>query len=278
MKRVGNCSARWPRTMVTLPVLERLAQRVEARSAGTPRARRGRGRPGGRASPRRGAAASRRRPAPTARSCGAARGMAGPRSASRSWSPATLWIRVTSIASAPGERRAGSRAGAGRASSCRCRAAPRAAGCGRRRRRSGGPAAGWRGRGRRPDRALGPAGARPASAGRTAAAAAARPRDRRRGAQIPDGDDLEALDQRRLAPALRGGRSAACSPPAARPRRRPALRASRAARRPARARRTRRSRRGPTVGPGRWPPGRPAPARRRSRARPCAGRPGPGWR
>ena len=100
MNRVGNTQRALAADDRHAAVLERLAQRLERSSAGTPTARRGTARRGGRGSPRPAAAARRRRPARTARSCGAARGTAARAISPPACSPATLWIRVTSIASA----------------------------------------------------------------------------------------------------------------------------------------------------------------------------------
>ena len=95
-----------------------------APGAGTRRARRGRGRRDGRGSPRPASGPRRRRPARRRRSCDAARGRAArPPARRRGGSPATLWMRVTSMASRPRERRQDRRAAAARASSCPRRAA-----------------------------------------------------------------------------------------------------------------------------------------------------------
>ena len=104
MQRVGNSAARWPRTIVTCrPRAAGAAPR--APSARTPTARRGTARRGGRASPRPGRGARRRRPGRTRRSCGAARGRAAVDQPAARRRPATLWMRVTSIASVAGQRR-----------------------------------------------------------------------------------------------------------------------------------------------------------------------------
>ena len=100
MKRVGKTITCWPRTIVDVAVLERLAQRLEARARRTPTARRGTARRGGRASPRPGSGCGRRRRGRRPRSCGAARGTAaGAPARRRRAGPATDWMRVTSIAS-----------------------------------------------------------------------------------------------------------------------------------------------------------------------------------
>ena len=171
---------------------------------------------------------------------------------------------------------AGSTAAAARASSCRCRAAPRAAGCGRRRRRSAARAAavlaadvgevglralaGAPGRHRAAARRRGPPASTSAAAARLATAGDREPFDQRR---LPR--PLARHDQAREARAARalGDRQRA--------RRVAQLAAERQLAEHGVAQRVRRR-------SGRSPRARRARARRRSRARPCAGTPGPGWR
>ena len=259
-------------------VLERLAERVEASSAGTPRARRGTARRDARASPRRAAAALRRRPAPTARSCDAARGTAAPCTSPAACSPAMLWILVTSIASARRHRRQDRRdpprehrlAGPRRALEQQVVAA------------GGGDLERQQRRGVAPDVGqvgLGAARAARASADGAGSGGGGAPREHvRRGPQARHAGDLEPFDERRLAGALARDDQPRRARPAARPRRPPARPASRAARRRATARRTPRRRSARPPGPARSRRARRARAPRRSPARPCAGTPARGWR
>ena len=206
-ERASGTRARcWPRTIVTRPsssgwrsasrlgALE-LGQLVEEQHAVVGQRRLARA-----------AAASRRRPGPAAEIvwCGARNGRALIRPPA--WRPATLWIRVTSIASARRQRRQDRRQAPGQHRLAGARRRPPAAGCDRPRRRSPGPAAAPRGRARRRGRAR-------ADGRRGPAARPGGERRRRRPASTLGGGPQtgapptisQALDERRLARPRCGG-------------------------------------------------------------------------
>ena len=193
----------------------------------------------------------RRRPARPPRSCGAARGTARSRSARRRAAPATLWIRVTSIASSrdsggriDGSRRASIVLPVPGAPSISRLWPPAAAIC------SASSGASWPRTSAQVRRA-----ARAGRGSRLGVRQRRRRRAREHGgglAQRADRDDLKALDERRLPRALARDDQPRASGAAALPRRRRAPRASRAARRRARARRTPRTPRGWRRAAGRW--------------------------
>ena len=167
---------------------------------------------------------------------------------------------------------AGSRAAGARASSCRSRAARRAGGCGRRRRRSRAPscARSWP----RTSAEVGPAraGGRPRGAvsgcGGLALDRGSTPPPRRDGVPAP-ARSPRARPRRRTRPRRR----AAASRSAARPRPLRARRGRVAAGRRGRARRSRRARPGSRAGSGVTPRAAPARSAGRSPSPPCAGRP-----
>ena len=223
MKRVGKSAARWRADDRDAAVLERLAQRLERVRANSEQlVEEQHAVVGELTSPGRGGAPPPTRPAAEIVWCGARNGRAVTSAAPREQARDRRGSRVTSSASAARQRREDRRQPRGPASSCRCPAGPRAAGCARppRRSRARGPRAAGRGRRRRSgSRPTTPVGWAPAAGG-----GGQRPRrraERRRTASTRRSTPATsiALDQRRLAGARARRATRRSSPRARAPRR-----------------------------------------------------------